>query len=104
MKFGNFEIWRLRTTVEHLRGSVHKNAAKTYDVVVPSDVRAVQKLLSDSLEALDSADNDEASFVNLKKEHDYDKSEWKEPLKALQDMLNMSANRVHELEHDQDNV
>lgn len=54
-------------------------------LAVPSDFRAVQKLLSDSLASLVSADKSGASLANLRKEHETDKAEWEEFLKALQD-------------------
>lgn len=40
----------------------------------------------------------------MKKEHEVDKAEWEEALKALQDTFNETENHVHDVEHNQSTV
>lgn len=51
---------------------------QAYGLAVPSDVRAVQKLLKDALAALDCIDKDRGSLANLHKELKSENTECKE--------------------------
>lgn len=77
---------------------------QTCGLAVPSDVRAVEKLLSDGLAAMNSTDNGEPSLANLRNKRKLDKAEWEESLNVFQDKLNSSEHHVHELKHDQVSV
>lgn len=77
---------------------------QAYGVAVPSDIRALQKILKVALAALYSADKNGTSLAKLKKEHKLDKAEWEKSLKALEDKWNESKNRVHELQHNQHTI
>lgn len=77
---------------------------QAYDLSLPFNVCAVQSVLNNALAALGSTDKDAVSLASLKKLHVSDKAELDESLKALEDMLNKSEHRVHELKQNQDAI